>query len=358
LSVRRLRIALISTPFIAVPPVSYGGTELIVAELARALHAAGHEVVVYATGDSALPGIEIRSYFPTASWPPSPETDQTHAAWALRDVLRDGQFDLVHSHSQAVVALSKLCTLPIVHTLHHDRDEELSRMYALTPHVSRVAISYNQATREPASAHHVVHHGLDPSRFLRQPDDGYLLFIGRYSRVKAPHLAIDVATRAGLPIVMAGRSHDEPGDEDYFERELAPRLALPHVLDVGPVGGLAKQKLLAGARAVVFPIQWEEPFGLVMIESMLSGVPVIALRRGSVPEVIDEGTTGFICDSTEDMVRAAAAAHLLDRAAVHARAVRRFSAARMARSYLTVYQQVLGDQAVTATEPAEEKLGA
>ena len=358
MSARRLRIALISTPFIPVPPKSYGGTELIVAELAQALQAAGHEVVVYSTGDSSLPGIEIRSYFPTAIWPPSPEADQTHAAWALRDVMRDGGFDLVHSHSQAVVALANRCTVPIVHTLHHDRDEALSRLYLHTPQVSRVAISCNQATREPASAQFVVHHGLDPSRFLRQPDAGYLLFLGRYSRVKAPHLAIDVATKAGVPIVMAGRSHDEPGDEHYFERELAPRLSLPHVLDVGPVGGAAKQRLLAGARAVVFPIQWEEPFGLVMIESMLSGVPVIALRRGSVPEVIDEGTTGFICETTDDMVRAAAGAHLVDRAAVHARAVRRFSAERMAQAYLTVYREVLANQTAAESEPAEEKLGA
>ena len=358
MSGRRLRIALISTPFIAVPPKSYGGTELIVAELAQALKAAGCEVVVYATGDSALPGIEIRSYFPTAIWPPTPETDQTHAAWALRDVMRDGRFDLVHSNSQAVVALSKLCSLPILHTLHHDRDDELSRMYALHPHVSRVAISCSQAAREPASAHHVVLHGLDPSRFEPRPDDGYLLFLGRYSSVKAPHLAIDVATRANLPIVMAGRSHDEPGDETYHERELAKRFDLPHVLEVGPVGGAVKQRLLAGARAVVFPIQWEEPFGLVMIEAMLSGVPVIALRRGSVGEVVDEGKTGFICDTVDDMARAAASAHLLDRAVVRAHAVRRFSAARMANDYLAVYDDLLGDKSIATPPPAEEKLGA
>ena len=350
---RPLRVALISTPFIAVPPPEYGGTELIVAELAVGLRANGAEVVVYATGDSKLPGIEVRSFFPTAIWPPSPETDRTHAAWALRDIARDGRFDVVHSHSNAVVELAGRCALPIVHTLHHDRDETLSRAYLAAPQIHKVAISCSQAQREPASAQSVVHHGLTPERFVQRPDGGYLLFLGRYSSVKAPHLAIDVAQRAGLPIVLAGRHHREPGDEGYFEREMKHRLALPGVRDVGPVGGAAKQELIAGARAVLFPIQWEEPFGLVMIESMLSGVPVLALRRGSVPEVVDEGLTGMICEDADDLLHAARSVHLLDRDRVRAHARRRFSASRMAQAYLAVYDQAIRVAAEEETTNAQ-----
>src|SRR4051812_27556900 len=147
-----MRVALVSTPFIAVPPASYGGTELIVAELASALRVLGVQIVVYATGDSHLEGIEVRSYFPTPRWPPALETDRTHAAFALRDVARDGGFDLVHSHSCAAVELAKLCPTPMVHTIHHECDAELSRSYGQAPNVFKIAISRSQASREPTGA--------------------------------------------------------------------------------------------------------------------------------------------------------------------------------------------------------------
>ena len=357
---RRLRVALISTPFIAVPPPEYGGTELIVAELAQALRAFGAEVVVYTTGDSHLEGIECRSYFARPIWPPEPGPERTHAAWALRDIARDPRgFDVVHSHCNAVVALAGLCRVPLVHTVHHDVDEALSAIYRQAPQVHRVAISHNQARLEPAGLHSVVHHGLSPARFAAQRDDGYLLFIGRYCSVKAPHIAIDIAREAGLPLVLAGRHHEEPGDEGYFEREMRPRLSLPGVTNVGPVGGAQKADFISRARALVFPIQWEEPFGLVMIEAMLSGVPVLALSRGSVPEVVDEGLTGTICETPADLAMAAKVAHLFDRGRVRAHAQRRFSAARMAESYLGVYERVLAaPQAEEEEPPAETQRGA
>jgi glycosyltransferase involved in cell wall biosynthesis len=353
---RRIRVALVSTPFVAVPPRQYGGTELVVAELARALGQRGVEVVVYATGDSALPGVEVRSLFRRPVWPPSVGTERAHAAWALRDVSRDPRpFDLVHSHCSATLELSRHCAVPMVHTMHHDRDAALSALYAATPGVHRVGISRSQASREPSGAHSVVHHGLAPDRFAPRPQRGYLLFLGRYCRAKAPHLAIDAAQRAGLPIVLAGRPHLEPGEGDYLQRELMPRLRLPRVRELGPVGGPQKAGLIAGARAVLFPVQWEEPFGLVMIEAMLSGVPVIALRRGSVPEVVDEGLTGAICADMGEMVAAVRCAHLFDRARVRAHAARRFSALRMAEGYLGAYRRAL-EEAARGGE--QSKLGA
>lgn len=329
------RVALISTPFIPVPPPAYGGTELVVAELARALTAAGVEVVVYSTGDSHLPGIEVRAIFPAAVWPPAPEPERRHARWALDDIAKDPRgFDVVHSHSSLAVELSRGCPAPVVHTLHHLQDAALSRLYQAAPHARLVAISARQAQLETARVSDVVLHGLSPERFRPGRDLGYLLFLGRYSRVKAPHLAVRAAIRAGMPIVLAGLPHEQ----DYYEEELRPLLTHPLVHEVGAVGGLRKTGLLSCARALLFPIEWDEPFGLVMIESLLSGVPVLAFPRGSVEEVLDDGLTGALCTDWEDLARAAKRAALFQRDRIRAIAVERFSAARMAREYLAVYQ--------------------
>jgi glycosyltransferase involved in cell wall biosynthesis len=332
-----MRIALVSTPFVAVPPQGYGGTELIVAELALALAARGIEVVVYATGDSRLPGVEIRSWFAKAEWPPSREIDRVHSTWALRDIARDPRgFDAVHLHTPCAVEMARLCPYPLLYTLHHDREAELTEMLRRASQVRLVGISHAQVRRELAKVSHVVHHGLDPRRFLSAPDQGYLLFIGRYAPEKGVPQAIEVAARAGLPLVLAG----EPHDEAYFEKCVRPLIEKHGVREVGPVGGARKAGLLAGARALIFPIQWEEPFGLVMIESMLSGVPVLALSRGSVPEIVEHGRTGAVCANLDELVAAARGAHRFDRAAIRRDAVTRWSSARMADEYLKLYRQI------------------
>jgi glycosyltransferase involved in cell wall biosynthesis len=332
-----VRVALVSTPFVAVPPRGYGGTELVVAELALALRNRGVEVVVYATGDSRLHGTEVRSYFPEAHWPPDPQIDATHAAWCMRDAARDPRpFDVVHLHSVAAVELSRHCPHPLIATLHHKHDPDLSRTYAANPQVKLVAISSSQAYRESAPVASVVHHGLSPDRFPFLPDQGYLLYLGRYSREKGPHLAIEIAARAELPLLMAG----EPHELDYFHEELAPKMRRYGVLDLGSVGGPRKATLVAHARALLFPIQWDEPFGLVMIEAQLSGVPVLALRRGSVPEVVEDGITGLVADDPAELISGARIVdRLFDRARIRQLAQRRWSADRMASDYLRLYQE-------------------
>jgi len=331
-----LRVALISTPFVSVPPKAYGGTELVVADLASALARRGVEVVVYATGDSELPGVEIRSYFPAAQWPPDRELESVHARWSLRDAARDPRgFDVIHVNSPCAVSAARLARCPVICTLHHERDEELSDLYRRAPEVGLVAISHSQAGREPAPVAGVVHHGLDPERYRPMPDQGYLLFLGRYDRVKGARSAIEVAARAGLPLVMAGAPHDR----DYYEEEVKPLVARHGVLELGPVGGARKAALIARARALLFPIEWEEPFGLVMIEAMLSGVPVLGNARGAVPEVLDDGITGVICDDPGEMVAAAKVADkLFSRAKIRQDAVRRWSSERMADEYLDLYR--------------------
>jgi len=345
-----LRVALVSTPFISVPPTGYGGTELVVAELARALQARGAEVVVYATGDSRLEGIEIRSIFAEGQWPPSTDIERTHATWALRDIGKDPLgFDVVHVHTPCAVEMARLCPYPVVCTMHHDTDKDLTDLYQRAPRVRLVAISRSQARREKAKVSHVVHHGLDPARFHPKSDQGYLLYLGRYERVKGVTHAIEVAERASLPLVMAGRPHDQ----EYYDREVSPLVRKHGVLEVGPVGGERKAMLLARARALLFPVEWDEPFGLVMIEAMLSGVPVLALARGAVPEVIEDGRTGVLCDDPTEMVAAARIAEtFFDRKIIRRIAEERWSADRMARDYLRIYRSAIEDRAADEAQEA------
>src|SRR2546423_12740703 len=228
----------------------------------------------------------------------------------------------------------------MVATLHHDRDPELSRMYAANPQVRLVAISASQVYREPALVPAVIHHGLSPDRFPFLPEQGYLLYLGRYSREKGPHLAIEVAVRAKVPLVMAG----EPHELDFYREEVLPLIRKHGVLELGPVGGAGKANLIARARALLFPIQRAEPFGLVMIEAQLCGVPVLALARGSVPEVVQDGVTGLVADDPSELVSGARVADkLFDRARIRALPRERWSAERIASDYLLLYRQPAPD---------------
>lgn len=338
-----MRIAMISTPFVAVPPRDYGGTELVVHELVEGLVAHGHEVTLFATGDS-MTSAELRALYPTAQWPPDNLTELNHASWALREAARGG-YDVVHAHCAAGLALGRLVPhLPLIYTLHHVRTPELSQFYEYFPEIQYVAISADQARREiPLPRLHVIHHGLDPSRYqwtTRSAD--YLAFIGRFAEVKGPHTAIDVAGRAGLEIRVAGETHSVDGD--FGRREVEPRLAASHVHYLGKVGMPRKVPLLRDARALLAPIAWNEPFGLVIIEAMLSGCPVVAFPRGSVPELIDDGVTGFVArdaDHMVEIVRPGGPLDRFDRAACRARAVERFSRDRMVRRYEWLFRRAV-----------------
>jgi glycosyltransferase involved in cell wall biosynthesis len=334
-----MRVAMISTPFLAVPPRGYGGTELVVHELVEELHARGHAVTLFATGDSRT-RVELRALYPTAQWPPNILTDLNHVSWALRQV-RDGPFDVVHAHSAVALAMTRLVPdLPFVYTLHHPRDESLSAFYQHFPHAFYVAISADQVSREAPLPHvAVIHHGLDSSAYTLSacPQD-YVCFVGRFAEEKGPHTAIDIAAQAGVPIRIAGEVHAP--DRAFAERELRPRLKDPHVTYLGSIDLAVKRPLLRDARALLSPISWNEPFGLILVEAMLSGCPVVAFRRGSVPELVDQGITGFIVDTAEEMaavIRAGGPLASFDRRRCRTRAVERFSRARMATDYERYY---------------------
>ena len=339
-----MRIAMISTPFLSVPPRDYGGTELIVYELVEGLTAKGHEVVLYATGD-ATSSAELKYLYSRPQWPPAPLPDINHVSWAISEIISDGSFDIVHTHSAFALPFSRLHPeIPLIYTLHHARDEDLSQFYRNFPDIRYIAISENQRRQEiPLRNCMVIPHGLDEDRYRysETPAD-YVCFIGRFAEVKGPHTAIDVAKNAGLPIKVAGEVHQV--DKEFAEREVMPRHAQPHVDFLGCVGNDRKVPLLQNARALLAPITWEEPFGLFMIEAMLSGCPVVGFPRGDLPELVEPGITGFIVTSPAEMAEAIRPGGVLDsfdRRRCRQRAAIRFSRSRLASDHEIAYAELL-----------------
>jgi glycosyltransferase involved in cell wall biosynthesis len=302
----------------------------------------GNQVGLFATGDYPSRGT-VEALYPEARWPPEPLADLNHVSWALRQVA-ESDFDLVHAHSAPALGVGRLAPdVPMVYTLHHAMDPALSDYYRYFAEVTFVAISADQARREPgARSQAVIHHGLDPSayRWATRPRD-YVCFLGRFAPEKGLHTAIDAAGRVGVPILVAGETH--PAGRKYYQREIVPRLGARHVKLLGPAGPTDKARLLRDARALLAPIDWEEPFGLVLIEAMLSGCPVVAFARGSVPELIESGVTGFAVETVEEMarmIRPGGPVDRLDRRHIRELAVERFGRDRMVEEYERLYQQV------------------
>jgi len=338
-----MRIAMISTPFLAVPPRDYGGTELVVHELTQGLIERGHDVTLFATGDSQT-SARLCALYPKAQWPPDVFTDLDHVSWAMAEAASGG-FDVIHTHSAAALAISRLVPqLPLVYTLHHDRDEKLSTFYRHYPDVWYIAISADQRDREiPLARMTVIHHGLDPARYeWTDTPAEYVAFVGRLARVKGPHTAIDVAGEARLEIRVAGEVHDV--DREFGEREVLPRLVQPHVHYLGAIGTAAKMPLLRDARALLAPLEWNEPFGLALIEAMLSGCPVVAWPRGSVPELVEHGVTGFLVRDAAEMtnvIRRGGVLDRFDRRQCRERAAERFCRDRLVEDHERLYRRAL-----------------
>ncbi len=335
---------MLSTPFLPVPPKDYGGTELVVYELCEGLFDRGHEVTVFATGDSKVRG-NLRYLFRDAQWPPDPVIDMTHISWAMAEIVADGGFDVVHVNSAMALAVCRCYpSLPVVYTLHHALEERLSTFYRQFSTPFYVAISENQRRLEvPLERCRVIHHGLSSEVYeWTEKAADYVCFVGRFSPVKGLHTAIDVAEKAGVTICVAGEAH--PADAEYAEREIEPRLKREHVRALGCLGPSGKVPLLRNARALLAPIEWEEPFGLILIEAMLSGCPVVAFPRGSVPELVEQGVTGFVVHSAEEMaevIRPGGVLDAFDRRRCRERAVERFSRERLVADYEKLYRDAI-----------------
>ncbi|HEV2371382.1 MAG TPA: glycosyltransferase, partial [Streptosporangiaceae bacterium] len=283
-----LRVAMIAPPYFTCPPAAYGGVESVIADLADALVDRGHHVTLIGAG---TPGTRAQQFIATFHTPPAdqlgePLPEVMHTAHVGR-ILDDLDVDVVHDHTLAGPLLARGRLVPTVVTAHGPVDTDLGALYrALRPTISLVAISDSQRSRGPDLPWvATVHNAIRPETFPYRADkEDFALFLGRFHPQKAPHLAIDAARGAGLPIVLAGKCA-EPMERAYFKAEIEHRLGTDTTM-FGVADATAKRDLLARAAVVLFPICWEEPFGLVMIEAMAAGTPVVALRRGSVPEII------------------------------------------------------------------------
>lgn len=336
-----MRIALIAAPFIAVPPAEYGGTELFVAQLAEGLGKAGVDTVVYANGESTV-NAERRWLYERSQWPiKQPERawlrELNHTSWAIEDALRD--CDVIHVQSPQGIALSHFVDRPFVLTLHGPHEDYLSEYYARYPEVQYVCISDAQCRQESMPRLRTIHHGIDLSLYrVVENKQQYLSFIGRIAPIKGTHIAIEIAHRTGIPLKIAGEV--QPAFREYFEKKIRPKIDGKLVEYIGPADLQAKNELLGNSMAMLFPIQWNEPFGLVMVEAMACGTPVVALPGGSVPEVVREGVSGHLCRSMRAMTRCILDLNLKP-ADVRRYVEENFSVEVMVRKYVELYQETL-----------------
>lgn len=346
-----MKVALLSTCALSTPPRKYGGTELMVAELADGLTRLGHDVTVFATADSH-PGCALKATTERPVWPPNELAELRHATLAWREIVSSPEpFDVVHLNHAAGLPFTQLFDVPAVLTIHHQREDALVEHYQAHARVSYVAISARQAALLPElKVRSVVHHGLRVEQYeAGDGRGGYVAFLGRFAPEKAPHLACDAAECAGVPLRVGGSYHAQA--RAYYEQIFAPRVGAARAVKLcGELDHEAKLDLLKGARALLFPIQWDEPFGLVMIESMLVGTPVIAMRRGSAPEVVEEGVTGFLVDDVNEMAERIRQLKGFDRRRCRARALQRWSNTRMAAEYSALFEALVAEQ--QASRPA------
>ena len=345
-----MRVGLIAPPFIEVPPRRYGGTELFIASLARELYARGHEVTVYANGDSQLP-CRLKWRYQHAEWPLEDSIrpqlkNLDHSAWAIHEAVASAE-DVLHLNDAMSVPFTMFTGQPAVFTIHHPHEPALSELYLKYPRIHYVTVANWLLHRERMPRLHVVPHGIAlPEYVFSEQKDDYVAFLGRMVPCKGPHLAIEAARLAGVRLKMAGEI--QPVFEDYWNTQVLPGIDGDHVEYLGEADLELKNQLLSRARALLFPIQWEEPFGLIMIEAMACGTPVLALPGGAVEEVVRDGVNGWMCRDIDEMGERISSLRISP--SVCRRYVEtNFSVATMADRYLAVY-----DHAVRDSRPEED----
>jgi glycosyltransferase involved in cell wall biosynthesis len=351
-----MKIAQIAPLMESVPPRLYGGTERVVSHLCEALVRKGHEVTLFASGDSITSADLVPCTTEAIRLNPAIEDHIPHYMIMLDKVRRIARrFDVLHFHIDAFhMPLFRDVGAKTLTTLHGRQDlPDLHPLYRAFPHMPLVSISYAQRAPIPdANFAKTIYHGLPLDLFAPSydPRGGYLAFLGRISPEKRPDRAIEIATALGLPLKIAAKV-DKP-DESYFREVVVPLLDRPGVEFVGEINDLKKAKFLGDALALLFPIDWPEPFGLVMIEAMSCGTPVLAFRHGSVAEIVDDGVTGRVVETVDEAIRVLSGVIRLDRHAVRRRFEARFSASRMADDYIDVYRKLHRNVGVRAPTTA------
>ena len=341
-----MRVAILSPVWFPVPPTGYGGIEWIVHLLTEGLVEAGADVTLFASGDSETDA-KLEAVFERA-----PSEWIGHSFWELRHAVscfeRAREFDVVHDHTGLLgLALGAQLDVPFVHTVHGPLDGEPGDLYEqvcrLGPRARLISISMSQRRPRPGLPWLAnCPNAIDPERYpFHAGHDDYLLFLGRMSPDKGAHRAIEVAQEAGVPLRLAGKCR-EPLEQRYFDEHVQPALG-ESIEYLGEVTHQEKVALLQHARATLFPIDWAEPFGLVMIESIACGTPVLATRRGSVPEVIRDGVTGIVVDDHREMTAALARADALDPADLRRDVEERFTPQRMVRDHLAAYEAAIAE---------------
>jgi len=336
-----MRIAHIAPVATTIPPPKSGSVETMTSLLTEGLVARGHDVTLFATADSKT-SAKLTAIYPHGYW-----HDENMWPWELYEMLnlaaaveRASEFDLIHyeaAYYPMSLAFTRLCPVPIVQTLHHSPTEAEVALWTRYPEAPFVAISREQGhLLAGLNVVDTVLHGIDTGAFIfrEQPDD-YLLFLGRFTEGKGVLQAIQIARRAGMRLILAAAA------DDYYRDHVAPHVDGRNVVYVGEADFDAKVKLFGGARALLYPIQAREPFGLVLAEAMACGTPVAALDRGAVREVVDEGVTGMVFQDLEQMSNDLSSVFALDRRRVRERAVARFGIARMVDEYVAVYSRIV-----------------
>lgn len=357
-----MRIAQIAPLFETVPPIAYGGTERVIAGLCNELTKAGHEVTLFAAGGSCseaeLVEVVPRPLRSTMTRQQLIELSPHLHLRMLTEVFSlRSEFDVIHAHTDIwTLPFLEYSTTPVVMTMHGRLDiETVLEVLPLYPGAPLVSISNHQRIPTAGMALNwagTVYNGLDLSTYTVDRPREYLAFVGRISAEKRPDWAVEVAARAGLPLRVAAKV--DPFDTDYWEQYIKP-LFLTHDVDfVGEISESEKPDFYGGALATLFPIDWPEPFGLVMIESMAAGTPVLALDRGSVPEVIEHGVSGHISADLDEMVQSVGSLEKFDPQRCRASA-QRFSASAMSQRYLSVYRKALADARPTVLNAPSRK---
>jgi glycosyltransferase involved in cell wall biosynthesis len=348
-----MRIAQVSPLWESVPPKLYGGTERIVSYLTEELVRLGHEVTLFASGDSVTTAYLEPICARALRWNTgifnrdAPLTMLMEQAWG-----KPGEFDIVHSHLDFLgFPLARRNSTPTVTTFHGRLDlpelQPVFRKYAEMP-----VVSISDAQRKPvswANWHATVYHGLPRDLYVLDTNHkGYLAFLGRIAPEKRPDHAIELAKRVGIPLRIAAKV--DPLDQEYFHTEIEPLLSDPLIEYVGEITDTEKKEFLGHAMALVCPYDWPEPFGLVLIEALACGTPVLAYRRGSIPEIIEDSLTGFVCEGLDGMTAAVRHIGAIDRRRCRLAFEQRFTVERMAQEYLRVYEQMIGNNCESEAE--------